>query len=387
MKKFRKKIAIIGANEYQNKLILKAKDLGLETHVFSWGKNEIGQKTADFFYEYDVTKVEEIAKKCEELCIDGVCSIASDLTNLTVNFIRKRLGFNRNSEQCIEVTTNKYSMRDALESGGSPVPRYYLFDKEKKASKLTNFPYIVKPVDRSGSRGVTLVESPCEFDFAVTKSIKESFVSQAIVEEYVDGKEYSIESFSDNGVHHILQVTEKFTSESPNFIETAHIAPAVLDENKIREIKSIVSNALTNLNVNFGASHSEIKINSNRDIKIIEVGSRMGGDFIGSDLVYLNTKVDFLKLELLSALQIDIDPLELNPEKNDTQTACVIFSFSQKHFESVAKLLKNDLIDYGINQNFSGNVQSSNERYGYHLTKIANNKLKSIIEIIRNDTV
>ena len=55
-----KKIAIIGANEYQNRLILKAKELGIETHVFSWGGGEAGELNADNFYQVDVTKRQEI---------------------------------------------------------------------------------------------------------------------------------------------------------------------------------------------------------------------------------------------------------------------------------------------------------------------------------------
>lgn len=387
MKKSKYKIAIIGANEFQNKLILKANEIGLETHVFSWGKGEIGQNTANYFYEFDVTDKEGISKKCQDLGVNGVCSIASDLTNITVNYVRKKLGFFRNSDECIEVTTNKFSMRNALKNGKSPIPNYYLLDKKNSTDALTNFPYIVKPVDRSGSRAVTLVKTPCEFDSAILESIQESFVSQAIVEEYIEGTEYSVESFSDNGIHYILQVTEKYTSGSPNFIEIAHIAPAILSEKKIKEIEKIVSNALTNLKVMYGACHSEIKIDSNGVIKIIEIGSRMGGDFIGSDLVCLNTKIDFLNLELLSALQISIESVELNPKINDTETACVIFSFGKTHFELIGNLLSGDTIDSAINHRFKGDVQSSSERYGYHLATIDKNKLKKLIEILQNDII
>ena len=69
----KKKIAIIGANEFQNPLILKAKELGYETHVFSWGFDDIGQKTADYFYSIDIKKMDEIL-------------------NVSVSWDRKRFG-------------------------------------------------------------------------------------------------------------------------------------------------------------------------------------------------------------------------------------------------------------------------------------------------------
>ena len=46
----KEKIVIIGANSFQNPLILKAKEKGYETHVFAWESGDIGEKTADYFY-------------------------------------------------------------------------------------------------------------------------------------------------------------------------------------------------------------------------------------------------------------------------------------------------------------------------------------------------
>eukprot|EP00493_Phyllostaurus_siculus_P008890 UN08999 len=77
--------------------------------------------SADNFYQVDVTNKQEILEQCKLLKVDGVCSIASDLTNLTVNYIREKLGHIKNSNDCLELTTNKYLMRDALKAGGSPI--------------------------------------------------------------------------------------------------------------------------------------------------------------------------------------------------------------------------------------------------------------------------
>ena len=54
-----KKIIIIGAGEFQNPLILKAKDMGFETHVFAWNSGDIGEHTADFFYPISITEKEK----------------------------------------------------------------------------------------------------------------------------------------------------------------------------------------------------------------------------------------------------------------------------------------------------------------------------------------
>lgn len=377
----RKKIAIIGANEYQNRLILKAKELGIETHVFSWGRGEVGELSADHFYEVDVADKQKILSQCKALKIDGVCSVASDLTNLTVNYIRGQLGHKRNSEHCLELTTNKYLMRDALKIGGSPIPHYRIAKQNDNFDGFCDYPYIVKPVDRSGSRGINLVHNYVQLKNAVNESLEESFISQSIIEEFIEGDEYSVESYSTEGSHFILQITEKYTSGAPRFIEKAHLAPALIEASLEKKIKEVVSKALTNLKVEFGASHSEIKIDKAGNIKIIEIGSRMGGDFIGSDLVIQNTGVDFLKLEILNALQENVDKNELSWNKNKTCLTSVIFSFNEDHYNEVQQLFISNILDSAINESYSGEVKSSSERYGYHIVKLSKDEVMKIKQV------
>ena len=61
-----KKIVIIGANDFQNQLILKAKEMGFETHVFAWQDGSIGERTADHFYPVSIVEIDEILEKCRE---------------------------------------------------------------------------------------------------------------------------------------------------------------------------------------------------------------------------------------------------------------------------------------------------------------------------------
>ena len=74
------KIVIIGANEFQNPLILKAKELGYETHVFAWKDGSIGEKTADYFYPISIIEKEEILKKCKQIIKEGKIKISKAQT-------------------------------------------------------------------------------------------------------------------------------------------------------------------------------------------------------------------------------------------------------------------------------------------------------------------
>ena len=83
-----KKIVIIGANDFQNQLILKAKEMGFETHVFAWQDGSIGEKTADYFYPISIVETDAILEKCREIQPDAVTTIASDLANITVSKVK-----------------------------------------------------------------------------------------------------------------------------------------------------------------------------------------------------------------------------------------------------------------------------------------------------------
>lgn len=87
----RGKIVIIGANDFQNQLILKAKARGLETHVFAWEDGAVGKYTADYFYPISIVKKEQILEICRMIEPDGIVLIASDLAVITVNYIAEKL--------------------------------------------------------------------------------------------------------------------------------------------------------------------------------------------------------------------------------------------------------------------------------------------------------
>lgn len=201
-------------------------------------------------------------------------------------------------------------MRQAMQKHHIKTPKFVIIDNYNsdynKILSDFHFPVIVKPTDRSGSRGITKVETINSIKLAVKSAIKESFAHQAIIEEYIDGDEYSCECITQNGKHHFLAFTKKYTTGAPHFIETGHSEPSDIPQKTQTFIKKEVFKALDSLGIKNSASHTEFKLNQNGDFGIIEIGARMGGDCIGSDLVNLSTGNDFIKMTLDVALGNDI---------------------------------------------------------------------------------
>lgn len=360
-----KKLAIIGANEYQQQLIIKAKKLGFETHVFAWKKGAIGAKDADYFYPISIRDKKEILEICQNIHIDGVISIASDLAVSTVNYVAENMGLPCNSVESTECCTNKFLMRERFKNSKLNVPQYVCVSGiEDVDNNKFHFPIIVKPTDRSGSRCITQLYNSKGLKEAIEKAVETSFEKKAIVEEYLEGEEYSCECISYQGKHHVLAITKKFTTGFPHYIEIGHMEPAELSELEEKKIEHTIFAALDALNIKNGASHSEFKL-YNKEISIIEIGARMGGDYIGSDLVYLSTGFDFMKMVIDVAIGNEPD---LTRNKK-CEKAFVRFLLTQKdidefiEFKRTHDIYRASSIDY---KNF-GKVVDSSSRLGYYI--------------------
>ena len=369
-----KKIAVIGASCWQEPLIKKAKTMGIETHVFAWAANDVGEEVADYFYPISITEKEAILKKCEEIGIDGICSIGSDLAMITVNYVAEKLGLTGNSQECVKVSTNKHFMRNCFEKNSDPSPKSILVETEEDLNGINiTYPIIVKPVDRSGSRGITKLEHEhaAKLKDAIEYAKEQGFEKYALVEEFVSGTEYSVECISWHGLHYFLSITQKFTTGSPHFIETAHLEPVTMDSRMVEKIKNVVFHALNSLHIENGASHSEVKITDGKEIMIIEIGGRMGGDSIGSHLVEWSTGIDYVRAVIQIALgeEPDLDAhLPLS-------AAAVRFIMSEEDLEILEKI-KSEHPEYLIKEVFwrrmQGQVTDSSTRFGFYLLKAPN---------------
>lgn len=364
----KKRLAIIGANDFQNRLILRAKQLGYETHAFAWQCGDIGEETADFFYPISIVEKDSILEKCRDIGVCGVCSIASDLATITVNYVAENLGLPGNNTKYSNIQTNKFEMRKAFMQADLPCPKFVATKAEAYNDNLLNgfiFPIIVKPTDRSGSRNIMKLCSIEGVRDAVKAACEASFEHKAIIEEYIDGNEYSMETITYHGNHHYLATTKKFTTGAPHFIETGHIQPSGLSDDVNSRAKEMIFKALDCLHIENSAGHSEFKVDKDGNIKIIEIGARMGGDGIGSDLVQLSTGYDFLKMVIDIACGSE-------PDFNRTSVgfkAMIHFVLNEDDLSYFKKIKTKDNIVFESRMIRHNEVKDASDRWGFYITK------------------
>lgn len=356
-----KKLAIIGASYLQLPLVKKANEMGIEIHCFAWEDGAVCKDIADYFYPVSILNYQEIFEVCKKIKIDGITTIATDMAVPTICYVAENLNLVTNTSKTGLIATNKGLMRQAFLLNNCNSPKFNIYQKQTEIYNNFNFPVIVKPVDRSGSRGISKIEKKSDLENAIKSAIKESFSEQAIVEEYIEGREVSVETISWKGKHYILAITDKITTESPNFVELAHHQPSNLSieiQNRIKEQTILALNALEIQN---GASHSEFKINNKDEVYVIEVGARMGGDFIGSHLVELSTGYDFLK----ATINVSLNQFEEPVIKENLFSGVYFLCEETKNLLPYFKK-KNDFeIEKDVQNHELKKITNSNDRSGY----------------------
>ncbi|PFN98054.1 hypothetical protein COJ85_21255 [Bacillus sp. AFS076308] len=197
----------------------------------------------------------------------------------------------------IERTRNKILMRSILREYGVDKTKNAIVNTTDEISSFAQkhgYPIILKPVDGWGSIGVAKIENAEELEHALGWYQTADFGSGMIVEEYLAGKEFSVEAFSENGIHKIMCITEKFKEEQ-HFVEVGHRLPyqGVYSDYE-RSIHEFVQHALTSIGITHGPSHTEIILTIDGP-KIIETHTRLGGDYI-PELINMASGVDLLDL-------------------------------------------------------------------------------------------
>ena len=219
-----KKIAILGASYLQKPLVIKANELGFQTHCFSWDDEyAVCKQVAHFFYPISVLEKELILKKCIEIGIDAILTIATDICVPTICYIGEELNLISNSYESSIKSTNKTNMRKAFLFRKVNSPKFFSISNfNDLLVEDLSFPLIVKPTDRSGSKGVSKVSTLQELEEAIHRALLDSFEKKVVVEEFINGIEVSVETISWQGIHYILAITDKITTNEPFFVELEH---------------------------------------------------------------------------------------------------------------------------------------------------------------------
>lgn len=291
-----KKVLIIGASILQLPAILKAKELGYYVGVADYNPEAIGIPYADEYFNVSTIDIDGVVEVAKRFKPNGIMTLATDMPMRAVAAACRELGLPGISLDTALKATDKAEMIKAFEAHGVEHPWYYVVSDRSVFDLIVrqaSYPCIIKPTDNAGSRGVVLCHDKSELIKGYEYASHESRGGTVIIEEYLQGLEFSVEVMVVDGVPHVLQITDKITTGAPHFVEMGHTQPTSQPQNVQEKIKDLACRAVKAVGINVGPAHVEM-ILTEQGPKMVELGARMGGDCITTHLVPLSTGIDMV---------------------------------------------------------------------------------------------
>ena len=283
-------VLILGAGLMQKPAILSAKEEGFTVNVIDADDKAVAIPYADTFRKIDLKDKEGILAYAKELKASegGLAAVFTAGTDFSasVSYVCEALGLPAHSHQAAINASVKTVMRQCFKEAGVPSPEFCRVGKADISDALLktilekmSFPLVIKPVDNMGARGCRMVRNEVEFLPALKVAVECSRTGYAIVEEYMEGPEYSIDALVYNGTFTVTGFAIRHIKYEPYFIEVGHTMPAVLDQKIHDELISVFALGAKALGLTCGAAKADIKYTSKGPM-IGEIAGRLSGGYM-----------------------------------------------------------------------------------------------------------
>ncbi|MDH7476209.1 MAG: ATP-grasp domain-containing protein [Microgenomates group bacterium] len=317
MKKLKKKVLMLGGSHFQTPSIITAVKLGYYTISCDYLPNNPGHKFAHEYHNVSTTDKEGVLKLAKKLKIDGIVCYASDPAAETAAYVAEKMGLPGNPYSSVKILTNKDKFREFLVKHNFNVPKAQGFSSYEKAIvKFNKFkmPVMVKPTDSSGSKGVSRIFKKGELKKAVEYALSYSRCKRFIIEEFVEKFGYQIagDGFSVNGeLVFRCFANEHFDDKSSNpFVPIGESWPYNMPKDIHNKVHNEIQRLITLLKMKTSAYNFDIRIDKNKNVYLMEVGPRNGGNLIPQVIKYL-TGIDLVEHTIKAAVGEDCSDLKM----------------------------------------------------------------------------
>ena len=341
-------ILILGAGLMQKPAILSARELGYKVCVVDADSKAVCVPLADEFKQIDlkdkdgIFKYADFLKKTENGGLAAVFTAGTDFS-ASVSYVCEKTGLCAHSFEAALNASIKTQMRDCFKKAGVPSPDFVRVSKDDISEELLpqilnkiNFPFVVKPVDNMGARGCRLVRSEQEFLTSLKTAVECSRTGFAIVEEFMDGEEYSIDALVYNGTFTITGFAVRHIKYQPYFIEVGHTMPAVLDKKIHDELISVFALGAKSLGLTCGAAKADIKYTAKGPM-IGEIAARLSGGYMSGWTYPYASSLNLTKEAILIACGKKPQELEKNRVPVDYNCAATGLNQPYELFEVPCK--------------------------------------------------
>ena len=317
-----KKILLLGGSAQQVVAIETAKKLGYYTVLCDYLTDNPGQYVADKFYLVSTTDKDAVLDVAKKENIDGILAYASDPAAPTAAYVSEKLGLPGSPYESVEILCNKDKFRKFLSENGFCTPRAAAYTKTETAlmdlkNSKFNYPVIVKPVDSSGSKGVSRIDSIDEAIEKLEYAMSFSRGKKIIIEEFVEKFGYQIagDGLSVNGqLVFRYFANDHFNSQCVNpFVPISASFPYNMPADVQDKIHKEIQRLLDLLHMQTTTYNFDMRIDKNYNVYLMEVAPRDGGNYI-PDVIKYATGVDLVECSVKAAMGDEIKLGDVHPE-------------------------------------------------------------------------
>lgn len=316
-----KKILLLGGSEQQVIAIRTAQRLGFYTVLCDFLDDNPGQYVADKFYLISTTDKEAVLNVARKENVAGVLAYASDPAAPTAAYVAEKMNLPSNPFLSVDILCNKDKFREFLRQNGYNAPSakgFNSFDEAKTYALDRELPFIVKPVDSSGSKGITVVKNKDVLDEAIKFAFEFSRSKRVVIEKYIEKKhQYLIggDIFVLNGKVVLWGLLNCHRDAIANeLVPSGKSFPLLINSSDNERIKDTLQKMVDDLKINFGAMNVELVIDNEDKIWPIDIGPRNGGNMI-PDLLGMIYGVDLVEMSVKVAMNMPIEYVDSKPKQ------------------------------------------------------------------------
>ena len=313
-----KKILMLGGSHLQVPAIKYAKDAGYHVITADYLPDNPGHKYADEYYNMSTIDEKKVLELAEKLKIDGIVSYASDPGAPAAAYVAEKLSLPGNPYDSVKILQRKDLFRGFLKENGFLVPVTSSFidlnsAKEFAIERLKINPIVVKPVDSSGSKGVSKLLTIENFDKSFFDALNYSIVKIVVVEDFIEKAIYEMDG--DGFVWQGKLAFRCFGNQHNDlecnpYVPMGISFPYIQEKSLQQKAHDIIESILTKLNMRVGGLNIEYLTDKDGNINILEIGPRSGGNLI-PEVIKLSTGVDLIAYSIDGAMGKDCSDLKM----------------------------------------------------------------------------